>query len=121
MWRNLSYWSLVIVFVCTLAVAFFGNVPNAEFMRLHLFGIEVDKIAHLLYLGALATLLAKRLNVWVVIILGVSIALAVEIIQPNFHRAYDLDDALWGVIGTAAAWGLYQIGWYRRLMEWRVF
>lgn len=115
------FWTLLAILAAAMLWAFFGKMPQIEFLGYNWMGIGVDKMIHMLYMGALATLLSKRWSMWPVILMGSALAIGIEFLQPYFHRSFDLTDAAWGIVGTWFAWGLYQTKWYRYLLERKVF
>ena len=111
-----AFWIFLTLFFTILAEAVFGNVSRLRFLSYSIGGVGVDKIAHFLYLGALATLLCRRWGMWPIILSCTALALAIEFLQPYTRRTFDLNDATWGIVGAWFAWGLYQMKWYRRIL-----
>ena len=112
------FWIWVGVFLGTLLVGVLGNFSSIEFVHRP----YVDKLAHLLYLGAFATLLSERLKMWQVILSGTLLALFIELIQAYTPgRSCDINDAMWGIVGVWFAWGLYQARWWRTILTFKLW
>jgi hypothetical protein len=108
------FWALL--FVLALLAAVFGDTSHLPFLNWP----YMDKLMHLLYMGALATLLARSWSMWPVVLTGSLLSILIELLQyfvPG--RSCSVDDAIWGIMGVWFAWGLYQTPWYRRLLEFR--
>ena len=116
--KEARFWIWVAVFSLALLVGVLGDVSHFSLLGYP----YVDKLAHFLYLGGLATLLSKRWSMWPVVITGTVLALGIEVLQHwTPTRTPDINDALWGVTGTWFAWGLYQTKWGRELLEKKIF
>lgn len=116
--KEARFWIWVSLFFLALLAGVFGDTSHTKFLAWP----YMDKLAHLLYMGALATLLSRRWKMWPVVITGTVLAVAIEILQ-NWTppRSPDINDALWGIAGTWFAWGLYQTKWWRELLEKKIF
>lgn len=119
--KDARFWFLLIILVVALLVAVFGDTSRVEFLSWSFYGMGMDKVGHMLYMGALATIMARRWKMWPVVITGCVLAVAIEFIQPYFHRDRDMTDVAWGMVGTWFAWGLSQTKWYTKMLEKKVF
>lgn len=116
--RELRFWIWVAVFFIALLTGMFANVSEAKFLSWP----YMDKLAHFLYMGALATMLSRRWGMWPVIITGVLLSVGIEIGQHwTASRVPSVADALMGISGTLIAWGIYQIRPWHDLMERKIF
>ena len=118
---NLRLWAWLVLLTLALMLGVLGDTSHAGFLAWSWLGLGVDKIGHMLYMGALATLMARRWGMWTVVIFGSVLALVIECVQPYFHRDFALEDAAWGIVGTWFAWGLYQIPAYKKALETKLF
>lgn len=119
--KNLRLWVWLAVISTALLLGVFGDTSRAEFLCWSWMGLGMDKVAHMLYMGALATLMARRWKMWTVVLTGCVVAVAIEFVQPYFHRDRDMTDAAWGMVGTWFAWGLSQTRWYVKMLDKKVF
>ena len=105
------FWSLLTigtVFIIT-------TVPMPESASRILY---LDKLAHALFMGLIATVLARRIRPWAAIGAGVVISTVIEFIQFFIPwRSCEVADAVCGSIGSVLAVGLYQWKAYRNWLE----
>jgi len=83
---------------------------------------NMDKIAHASYLALFTTLLARRWPVWATILAGIIVSVGIELGQMlTPSRSADINDALWGIVGSWIGWGLYQIKVYKKFLEYKLW
>jgi VanZ family protein len=103
----------------TIALAYFAlltfllltpRLPYGAYAFLHLFR-HADKVAHFFALGFLGVMIARALSdpakasvrgltLLVTIVVTAFYAVAVEFIQPHFHRTFEVLDMVDGVLGV---------------------
>ncbi len=116
--KDASFWIWVGVLLVAIFAGTTGDISQFKPMQWP----YMDKAAHAIYLGALATLLSQKWRGWPVLAGCALVAVLIEVVQywiPG--RSSNVDDALWGIGGAALAWGLYQIKGYRKLLQTKIF
>jgi len=80
-----------------------------------------DKIGHVLYLGLISTVVARRGNMWLAMATGILISVGIELMQYFIPwRSCDVVDAICGIGGSVVAVAMYQVKWYRDILEFRI-
>lgn len=119
-------WVLVGLAIAVVLVNSVRSAPGPPAPPLPYF----DKVLHLLYFGLIATLLYRlpplqaRTAGGIFAILGaVAVGISDELLQAfSEYRTPDPLDGLFNLIGATLAVGSYRyFGWYRRLLEHRLF
>ncbi len=111
-------WLWPIVVTLTVLVLTVVRMPSSQLGSIP----HLDKAGHLLYLGLIATLFARFLKPWTVILLGTAISIGIEVVQAFLPwRECSAVDAACGIAGTILAVLLYRhVRLYRNFLEFRI-